>query len=1362
MTTDTWTAGVSADWSNAADWSGGVPSSTTTATIGGAGSFLVTLFGTGSVGSLAITAAGADFYDAGALSVAGTLALQAGTLTLAYGVINGGTLAMQGGTFVSNRGTLNRVSVQGTLNLTAPEASLFITGGLNLAGAGGSGAGSIALTGAYASLDFLGSQTLNNATISLGASGSQPGQFGEAILALAQSSLATTAATLTLGSTLWLRGVAGQGAITLGNTGPAAGPNLPCALVNQGTITAGSVGETLTISGNGVFTNQGTLGISNGATLQIATSAFSNTGTIVVSNATLSLGGTYSTALLNSLGHITLSAGQVQLAGLAVNTGTLAIGTGSSITTTLGALSLAGTIAGGTITDAGGGLSLSVGSGVLDGVTYAGTLNLATTGTVTLTDGSRIVTGSSAAAGTILDTGAGSALLLEGGETLDHVTISLGSAGAAASIATTDPWLASTPTTATIGAHATIVQAGANASLLALGWSSVPGFGLADTLVNQGTITAGVAGGAMVLGGYGTFLNQGSISVSGGDTLDVTVQQFANAGTLSIGAGGTALLGQPGQLFAAAPTWSNAGLIAVAGGTLSLGGAFTTAQLGSITQTSGSVVLAGTLANTGATLTLGAGHISALSLVGTVTGGTIADATGALSIGAASSSAAPASSAALLDGVSYVGTLTLGAGAFLRVRDGLALSGGADITGAGSVLDFQGSQTIGHAQILLGAAGQGAAIGIADNPGQAGGTTLTLGAGLAITQSGALAAIGQSGGQSGAATQAGDMIVNAGTITAALAGGTLTLGGPGFTNQGVITVGQGETLAIATTDFSNTGAINVSGGSVSIAGSLTLAQLGRVNITTGSVSIAGTLNLGGGTLALGQGTAMGRVALTGTIANGTITDAGGGLAPSLGATLNGVTYDGTLDLSRPFAQMAIAGGITLGSQTGAKPGTILLTGAAARLVAATSETINQTQILLGSVSQYYAGQKLAAPELAADPGVRLTLGATTTVSLTGGAGVLGDAGLGQWNDTIVNLGAILAAIPGTLTLGSTFFTNQGSIAASGGGIVLIGDAGFTNAGTLSVGAGSAALVNLFDYYAAPDAGPVPFTNNGLISLQGGLLQEQTANGLFPPVALVNSAAAMIQGSGQVFAQIANAGTIDASGGVLLLTQPVLGNGLLQIEANATLELGAACPISQTVHFASNTGTLKLDNPSNFAGTLANFGAGDTIDLPGQILTGVGLSSGTLVLSTATQNFRLSGTSPFAGEVSAGHDAHGGAAISLTPQASAGSGSAAPVVIGVAQPGMLFWASPFGDEFQGTSAHLAGAHFSNWGAAETIDVTDLVSTHASLSFNQGVGEANLTLTDGTHTTSFSLAGTFTAGQFHLASDGHGGTILSTGH
>ncbi len=1349
MTTDSW-MGVSADWSNAADWSGGMPSAASTATIGGPGAFLVTLFGTGAAAALNLTAAGAEFYDAGLLNLGGTLSLQAGTLALAGGEIAGGTLALSGGQFLSTGGTLAGVAVQGVLSLSAPEESLFVTGGLSLAGAGGSGVGSIALTGGYASLDFLGSQTLNNAVVSIGASGALPGQAGAATLAVAAGAGATSAATLTLGSGLWLRGVAGQGQIVVGGAGPAGTGSLPGALVNAGTITASSAGETLTITGGGAFSNQGTIGVSNGATLQIATGSFTNTGTITVAGATLSLGGTFASSLLSGLGAVTLSAGQIQLAGTVQNYGgTLALGTGSRIGASYGALSLTGTIAGGKVADGGGGLSFAGATGVLDGVTYAGALNLSAAGAgVTLTDGAQ-VTSASGGAGSIADTGSGSALLLRGTETLGAVQIALGSAGAAAVIATTDLWLASTGTTATLGAQTSVVQQGANAAIEALGWSSVPGFGAADTLVNQGMIQAGFAGGQMILGGYGTIINQGAITASGGDTVVISAAQFANTGTLTAAAGGTVLLGQQAGVFGAAPIWSNTGLIAVSGGTLVLGGAFSTGQLGGVSQTGGTISLAGTLANAGATLTLGGSGQAAiqnLSLAGTIAGGTIVDRSGAL--------LASTGGGALLDGVSYQGTLALaGAGTFLRVRDGLAVNGVVDLLGAGAVLDFQGSQTFGQAHVLLGASGTAASLDVAHDPAQSGGSTLVLGSGVSITQAGQLAAIGRQGGTG----VAGDMIVNAGTITAGVAGGTLSLGGPGFTNQGQIYVGQGETLAIATQNFANTGSIVVNGGQLSIAGSVTLAELGQVNLANGALSVGGTLDLGQGTLAIGLGSAVGRVVVTGTVSDGTIIDAGLGLAPSGNATLNGVTYDGTLDLSRPFAQLAVSGGITVNSASGGRPGTILVTGAQSRLLATGSETINAVQISLGSASQYYAGQKLAAPEFDAAPGIQLTLGPASVLNLSGTAGTLGNAGYGQWSDSIVNQGQILAATAGTLSLGSTFFTNAGTLGASAGGVLALGDASFLNTGTLSVGAGSAVAVTLYDYYASPVSAPSVFTNGGVIAMQGGILQEPTGNGLFPQVPLLNLAGADIVGSGQIYAEVANSGTIEARGTGLYLAQSLLGTGILQIDSGAILELGVGAPSGQTVSFASSTGTLKLDQPTGFAGTLSGLTSGDVIDLPGVVLTGVGLNSGTLVASTATQNYRFVGTTPLGGELSAGHDAHGGATISFTAQVP-GAGST-PALIGVTQPSMLFWASPAGDVFQGLSANLNGAHVSNWGNADSLDITDLNPASATLSALQTPGLDTLTIADGMHTVTVGLTGTYTAAGFHLGRDGHGGTTLS---
>ena len=1353
MSIDTW-LGASGDWNLTTDWANGAPpSATDTALIAAPGNYLVTLFGTAAVGGLTMAASGAEFYDAGALALSGTLALQSGTLALAYGAIDGGTLALSGGTFQTTGGTLDGVAVQGTLDLSAANSTLFVRDGMTLSGAGGSGAGSIALTGGYAALDFIGSQTLNNTTVSFGASSSAPGQAGATTLGIIHAAGATAGATLTLGSSFWLRqaGNAGvSGVIAVGSTGVSPGAALPDMLVNQGIITAGVSGATLDISGTGTFVNQGTLAVSNGATLEIATAGFANAGRIVVSGGALALGGTFSASRLSGLGALSLSAGQVEILGTANNIGgTLSLGTGSALGA-FGPVGLAGTILGGVALDTGNGLNFASGTGVLDGTAYAGVLNLSAAGAgVTLTDGAR-ATSLGGAAGSIIDTGAGSALLLRGAELLDNATVLLGSAGTASVIGTTDTWLASVGTTATLGAHLSVQQTGLYASLAANGWSAVPGFGVADTLINQGTITGLVAGGRLAISGYGTFVNQGSITLGGGDTLAVSVGQFANAGNITAGAGGTVLLGQPAGAFGAAPVWSNAGQIAVNGGTLVLAGGISTSQLGTITESSGSVQLAGTLSNVGATLTLGThgGPLSlpALSLSGTILGGTVADSTGVLCAGNTGT--------ALLDGVSYLGTLALTqAGAFLRLRDGLALSGVADVIGAASVLDFQGSQTIDHAQIVLGAIGAAACLDLMHDPAAGGADTLKLGAGLTVNQSGSLATIGRTGGV------AGDMIVNAGTINAAVTGGTFTLGGAAFVNQGHINVSNGDMLVVAAGSFTNAGSITVTNAMLSLAGSLSLSGLGQITLSNGVIAEAGLLDLAGGTLQIGQGTPIGRLALTGTLRGGTIVDAGGGLACSGAATLDGITYAGLLDLSRPFSQLTVSHGLTLASN-GGRSG-MLLTGAEARLIAATSETFDNAAITLGSASQYYAGQHIPAPELDAAPGVQLTLGAGDTLALFGTAGTLGNASFGQWSDSIVNAGQIQAATAlGTLSIGSSFFTNTGTIAASATGVVIFGDVGVTNAGLLSVGAGSAVQITLLDYYAAPNAGASVFTNTGTIAMQGGVFQELTANGLFPAVPVVNAAGAAIQGNGLVFAQVANAGTIEARGGTLILAQPVQGSGSVLIDSGATLELGGAEPAGQVVRFASSGGTLKIDQPSSYAGTLSGYTAGDVIDLPNLILTSVGISSGTLVASTATQNFRFLATTPTGGEVSAGHDVHGGAMITFTPQIP-GPGAVA-AQIGVGQPNMLFWASPAGDVFGGISANMTGSHIGNWSGADSLDLTDMLPGAATLTAVQNPNLETLTITDGVHTSSVSLTGTFAAASFHLTSDQHGGTLLTYGH
>jgi hypothetical protein len=1349
VSTNSWQNGVSGDWSTSSDWSNGSPSAGSTASITASGTYVVTLFGSGTAAALTLDAQGAEFYDAGALNLAGTLALQAGTLALAYGAINGGTLAMQGGSLLATGGTLNGVAVDGTLNMSAADSTLFVQNGLTLAGANGSGTGSIALNGAYDSLNFLGSQTINNAVIGIGSIGNQPGQTGPAALDITHAGGATSGATLTLGSSAWVRDGAGQAQLVVGTASPVVGATLPDALINQGTVTVSGVGGTLAIAGSGTFINQGTLAASNGSLLEISTAGFQSTGVINVTNATLGLGGTFATSLLSNLGKIALSNGQVEILGTARNTwSTLSIGAGSSITGSLGAIALAGTMAYGTVVDAGGGMSFAAGSGTLSGVTYQGVLALTGAASAVTFTGNTQLTSAGGNPGAASITGNAAALLLQGNDTLNKATLTLGASGQAASIGTSDAWLASTATTATLGTGLTVQQGGANAALNANGFSPIPGFGLADTLVNQGVINGAYAGGTLTIGGFGSFMNQGTIAISNGDMLKVSAEQFANAGTITVGAGGLAYLGGNANAFGAAPAWSNAGQIAVNGGTLVLGGSITTAQLGTITESAGQVQLTGTLNNAGNTITLGsAAAMSNVSLTGTILGGNITDPNAALSAGPGGT--------ATLDGVTDTGTLSLGqSGAFLRVRDGLTLNGTANITGAGSVLDFVGSQSFTNAHVNLGAAGTAATLEVTHSNTTAGASVLTLGNGLGITQSGQYAAIGGPGGT------AGDSIVNTGTITAGVYGGTLSIGGPGFTNQGHINVSNGETLSIGAAQFCNTGTIAVTNAQLALAGSLTMASLGQVSLNNASVAVSGTVSLGGGTLAIGQGSSIGRLSLTGTLAGGTIADGGYGLAGAGNADLSGVTYDGLLDLSRPFAQLAFSQGITLTGQNGSGTGSIALTGAAARLIASSTETLNNTNITLGSAAQTYLGQSLAAPELAAGAGAQLTIGAGSTINLVGSAGTLGDAGLGQWSDSIVNAGKISEAISGgTLTIGSTLFTNSGSLVATSGGVLIVGSAGFNNTGTMAVGAGSVVQLSLYDYFAAPVSGATNFTNQGTIAMGGGILHEMTANGLFPNVPIVNTAGATIIGTGAVMTPISNSGTIDAHGGTLSVYGAVAGTGSLQIDAGATLELATNVSAGQTVNFTSTSGTLKIDQPSTFAGQIGNLTGGDVIDLPGQTLTGVALNNGSLVLNTATNQYHIAATTPLTGAIEAGRDGHGGATIAIIPKSASGTGSA-PTVLGVTQPNMLFWTAPAGDILQGSSANMSGTDVCNWSNASSLDITDLAPATAKLLATVNGNTTTLGLSDGTHSFNLEIGAGLSASHFTLTADGHGGTLITT--
>ena len=276
------------------------------------------------------------------------------------------------------------------------------------------------------------------------------------------------------------------------------------------------------------------------------------------------------------------------------------------------------------------------------------------------------------------------------------------------------------------------------------------------TIVNQGTISADVAGGQLSLGGTGTFTNQATLSAF-------------NGGTLSINGAWNSTLGST---------------ITVNNSTLNLGGSFTQTGL--------------TLDRTGGTV----------NLVGTVTGNLVLDATtgawnmagGALHGGTLTETGVgqllPTSSGGTLDGMTVNGDLDLSQQntANLTVMNNLVLNGTLSLgTADGSLFGRlyvgtygSGSQTIsGNATVVFGGSSNNGIYNY--NNGSGAGATLTIAPTVALR--------GTAGFLDNNYPQA--TIVVQGEISAEAAGGQLRLGGTGtFIAQATASALTGGTLSI--------------------------------------------------------------------------------------------------------------------------------------------------------------------------------------------------------------------------------------------------------------------------------------------------------------------------------------------------------------------------------------------------------------------------------------------------------------------------------------------------------------------------------------------------------------------------------------
>ena len=653
---------------------------------------------------------------------------------------------------------------------------------------------------------------------------------------------------------------------------------------------------------------------------------------------------------------------------------TVTINTGQSILT----LSNAGTInidafglnlvGGGSTTNSG---TINVGGPITANIGISGGHNINNTGgTINIASGSVVNQfGSTITGGTLATTGTGE-LVVFGNNSLSGVTLN-----------------------GTLNAAANTVTERIQNGLTLNGTVKID----SSSLVNlEGTQTVGGTG-SFVFGGSGN----NRLGVDGGGitaTLGANVTVRGVNGTIGVGQ----LLNGSGN------TLLNQGLISSdSGGTINLAGAALINQ--NIIQATGAgslLRLDTAVDNTGGTLRSTAGGVVLQNGV-TVSGGNITNSGGA-------TYQINGSGFNFLSGVTLTNGSTIdmaSATATGRVINGITVNGAININNS-SLLNFEGNQTLaGAGSIVFGATGNNR-VGV-----DGGGKTLTVASGVTI--SGANGTIGPGQLVNGS----GNAIINNGTLSANVAGGTIAIAGldAGLTNNGTISALNGGTIALQS---------NLIGG---IGGQLA-AGAGSV-ISQQGVTISGIVNTsGGGSL---RPTNSGNNSLSGVTLNGNLDMAS---ATALERVINNLMLNGAININNGSLlnfegnqTLAGAGSIVFGAtgnnRVGVDGGGKTLTVASGVTISGESGTIGLGQLLNGS------GNAIVN---------------NGTINSNGG-GTIVIAGL---DAGIINNG-LLRAQNGTLNV-STALSGSGTLQVDATGVMNLAN-GAKAQGTLAMGAAGAAL-----------------------------------------------------------------------------------------------------------------------------------------------------------------------------------------------------------------------------------------------------------------------------------------------------------------
>jgi hypothetical protein len=190
--------------------------------------------------------------------------------------------------------------------------------------------------------------------------------------------------------------------------------------------------------------------------------------------------------------------------------------------------------------------------------------------------------------------------------------------------------------------------------------------------------------------------------------------------------------------------------------------------------------------------------------------------------------------------------------------------------------------------------------------------------------------------------------------------------------------------------------------------------------------------------------------------------------------------------------------------------------------------------------------------------------------------------------------------------------------------------------------------------------------------------------------------------------------------------------------------------SKTESVNGGGGTALVQATAAFAGAQVIGGSGQTtleLTTGGTAALNANTTQVTVQLDQAT-NLALSGM----GFISAIGEVSGN---TITAKA------AGQTLGGMAGGDTLTGFSGFGDTFSGTAAGLLGDMIKGFGGNDLIDLTNVAFgvSGPSLSYTGNATKGTLGVSDGTHAASLTMFGNFSQSHFHVATDGHSGTLVS---